>query len=276
MSFVQSDPLSRATTLVPDLRVVPIGRMVAEGRWRIEAMRSYDRPVLIWFTRGQGRITIVGAQRGYGPHNAIFLPRGTMHGFDTIGQVFGTILHLPRGSEDQWPDSPLHLRLRDAQPQGELTALIDSAERELAGDLPGRARALESITGMISVWLERNMAAAVMGPTASPAAIRLVGRYTALVEQRFTEALGIAEYAKALAVTPTHLTRCCNQVARRTAHDILTDRKLFDARRRLREETVPVSEIARNLGFRSPAYFTRAFKANTGQSPTAFRAQPRN
>ena len=32
---------------------------------------------------------MAGVTRGYGPHNAIFVPAGTMHGFDMLGQVLG-------------------------------------------------------------------------------------------------------------------------------------------------------------------------------------------
>ena len=38
------------------VEVVSVARMAQGGRWRTEAMRSYDRPVLVWFTRGQGRL----------------------------------------------------------------------------------------------------------------------------------------------------------------------------------------------------------------------------
>ena len=90
-------------------------------------------PVLIWFTKGQGRITVAGVTSGYGAHNAIFLPPGTMHGFDMVGQVFGSVLFLPRDSGLPWPEEPLHLRLRDARRQAELTGLIDTLERESTG-----------------------------------------------------------------------------------------------------------------------------------------------
>ena len=58
-------------------RLVPVGRLANGGRWRVEAMRAYSEPVLLWFTRGQGRITVGGITRGYGAHNAI-IPREAM------------------------------------------------------------------------------------------------------------------------------------------------------------------------------------------------------
>ena len=42
------------------LRVTAIPRLAANGRWRVEAMRALSEPMLLWFTKGQGRITIAG------------------------------------------------------------------------------------------------------------------------------------------------------------------------------------------------------------------------
>ena len=52
-------------------RLVAIPRLAAGGRWRVEAMRAYSEPLMLWFTKGQGRVTISGVTRGYTAHNAI-------------------------------------------------------------------------------------------------------------------------------------------------------------------------------------------------------------
>ena len=80
-----------------------------------------------------------------------------------------------------------------------------------------------------------------------------------------------ADFATALGVTPTHLTRCCNTACGRPASALLQDRRIFAARKLLAETRIPVGKIAEQLGFNSPAYFTRAFQHLTGKSPTAFR-----
>ena len=67
---------ARPRRRVSHLRLVAIPRLAAGGRWRVEAMRSLSEPCLLWFTKGQGRITIAGVTRGYTAHNAIFIPAG--------------------------------------------------------------------------------------------------------------------------------------------------------------------------------------------------------
>ena len=83
--------------------------------------------------------------------------------------------------------------------------------------------------------------------------------------------MNVADFAAALGVTPTHLTRCCNTACGRPASALLQDRRIFEARKLLAETRIPVGKIAEQLGFNSPAYFTRAFQHLTGKSPSAFR-----
>ena len=257
---------------LPD--VSSITRMAQGGRWRTEAMRSYDRPVLIWVTRGQGRITVAGRSGGYGPHNAIFLPAGTMHGFSVAGPVLGHILWLPVETAGDWPSEPVHLRLSDGQLQRELTGQIDQIERELSAGADRADEAVHMHTRLLAIWFAR-----VMARQAPPASERADGSrarslteaYTALIEQEFRRPVGVSHFARALGVTPTHLARVCRGVSGRAALDLLTDRRHFEACRLLKDTDLPVSEVARQTGFRSPAYFTRAFKTRSALTPTEFR-----
>lgn len=261
----------------PPVEITSIARMVQGGRWRTEAMRSYDRPVLIWFTRGQGRLTVAGRSSGYSPHNFVFLPKQTMHGFTTMGPVLGSVVFLPDEASLDWPVEPMHLRINEAQQQRELTGLIEAMNREANGGEDHANRALMYHAGLLSVWLARisEAYAHIPNPSAATrldtAAHRLAEAFTALVERDFRNPAGVQHYAGMLGVTPTHLSRVCRKVAGRPALDILTDRRHFEARRLLRDTNIQIAEVARKCGFTSAAYFTRAFRARSGQSPSEFR-----
>ncbi len=256
------------------LRLVPIPRLAAGPRWQVEAMRSNAEPLLLWFTRGQGRITVAGLTRGYGAHNAVLIPAGTMYGFEAGAQVYGTALFFGRTPGLPLPAAPLHLRVRDAAAQTELTALLDHIQREQAAGQPGATRAADCYLGLVGIWLERQMATLSNEAAQIDAARRLVRRFTTLVEAQYATGMGVADYAAALSVTPTHLSRVCRHVSGRSASALVQDRVLFEARRMLSETDMKVAEIARGLGFASPAYFTRAFLRRTGKTPTEFRRNP--
>lgn len=284
-STLQPAPLAvpavtQARVSLPDapmqVRVVPITRLAQGGRWRVEAMRAQPEPVLLWFTRGQGRITLGGLTRGYGAHNAVFIPAGVMHGFEVGPQTNGLALFFGRDCDVTLPDASQHLRIRESGPQAELSQIFEQIQRELESQKPGADRAARHHLGLLSVWLERQIAQVEADPAAQKqprpaAARRLAARYAAVLERRFRSGNGVADMAAELGVTPTHLTRVCREACGRSAHDLLQERRLYEARRMLTETREPVGAIAEALGFTSPAYFARAFQAGTGKTPSAFR-----
>ena len=253
------------------MRLVALPRLAAAGRWRVEAMRTLSEPCLLWFTKGQGRITVAGVTRGYTAHNAIFIPAGVMHGFEVGPQVFGTAVFFGKDNTITLPEQPQHLRVREVHAQQEVNVILDMIQREMDSDTPAHERATHHYLGLLGVWLERQAVKAAPDTAPPDAARKLVARFTQLMEREFRQGLGVGEMAERLGVTPTHLTRCCRATCGRSAIDLLQDRRIFEALRLLSETTTPVGQIGESLGFRSAAYFTRAFQNMTGVSPTAFR-----
>lgn len=258
---------------VSDLRILPIPRLAAKGRWRVEAMRAISEPMFLWFTKGQGRITIAGVTRGYTANNAVFIPPGVMHGFEVGPQVFGTAVFFGRGTTPTLPATAQHLRIRETHAQQELNMILDAMAREVDSDIPAHDRATRHYLGLLGVWIERQSVRAAPELAKPDAARRLVARYTALMETEFRKGAGVGDMAQALGVTPTHLTRCCRVACGRTAIEVLQDRRIFEARILLAETKLPVARIGEALGFASPAYFTRSFQHLTGRTPTAFRRE---
>lgn len=263
-------PPPPATTLA----LQALGQGPQASRWRTEAMRSHATPRLIYFARGQGRITVAGLTSGYGPNNLIFIPANTMYGFEIGASVFGQLLTLPAAMASEWPDTPVHLRLRDVAGQKELLSLLEGLEREMSSDRPHSRRAAHYHVGLLSVFFARQLAALPADPSqarSQTSAARLVAAYTGLIERDFRTDRGVAEYAADLGVTPTHLTRCCRKTCGQSALGLLADRRHYEACVLLRDTRTPVQDVASTTGFQSAAYFSRAFQARAGVSPSTFR-----
>ncbi|GGL77629.1 helix-turn-helix transcriptional regulator [Wenxinia marina] len=258
------------------LGLQPLSMNASQGRWRTEAMRAHATPRLMLFHKGQGRITVNGLTRGYGPNNMIFIPARTMYGYELGPTSHGVMVTIPDAMAREWPEEAVHLRLRDVATQKEAAQIIDQMERELRSPRPGAARAAHYHLGLLAVFYQRQLEEHPETATDAreqSAAARLVAAYSDLIERDFRRQPAIAGLARSLGVTPTHLSRACRQTCGRSAHALLNDRILFEARTLLRETRTPVQKIAADLGYGSAAYFTRSFQKATGQTPTGFRRE---
>lgn len=262
----------------PPLRVQvdSLQALAQSGRWEMEAIRSLSSHVLLWITRGQGRWTIEGATRGYGPQTAIFVPAGRLFEVEIGPRVQGLALFLPRSDGLGMPDQVQQLRISAPADQVELTHLIEMVQSEAEHRAPGRDRALAAWITLLSVWLMRRghlNERAADAPPRRPA--QLLDAFAALAAQEIDAGRTVAWYARRLGVTPTHLSRVCREALGKPASEVLQDRLLFEARRLLAESDMKVQDISARLGFSSAAYFTRLFAQHVGLSPTAYRRRSR-
>jgi len=262
---------------IPTTAMLTLSTLTHAGparRWRNEAMRSHHTARLIHVTKGQGRITVAGLTIGYGPNNLIYIPPDTMYGLEVGPMVFGHVLSF--SSSPDWPEEPFHLRLLAVDAQKEAVAHLEAIEREL---LPaGDTRAAACHFGLLSIFVERQLRQRPETETdrrQASAAARLVARYTAMIARDFGSDRNVADYAEALGVTTTHLTRCCRKTCDRSALELLNERVHYEACLLLKETAAPVQKIAADLGFHSPAYFTRRFQELAGTTPTEFRKAER-
>lgn len=253
-------------------RIMTVAQWAQGADWRLNLQHSCADHALIWITRGQGLTVIEGERRGIGVHNALALPADTMFSLDLGKTGFGLVCLVPVDGDIAMPTAPEHLRIRDVEGQNELTSILEAMQREQSKARDFMDEALNAQAQMLSVWLRRAMIA--HGPSPRPsAAARLAQAYCALVARDFTSGRSMAVYARALGVTPTHLTRACKQLSGLTAAEILTERSLHAARDMLETGDRPIGQIAASLGFGSAAYFSRFILHHTGQSPSALRGK---
>ena len=72
-------------------------------------------------------------------------------------------------------------------------------------------------------------------------------------------------------MTESGLNRLCLAATGRPAFDLVQERLMLEARRKLRYIPLPVANIAYELGFADPGYFSRFFRRHAGESPAQWR-----
>lgn len=259
------------TDALSDITVRSLSTRSAGEDWRLQLAHDHTAHRLIWITRGQGRALVDGTRRGLGAHNALWLPAGSLFALELGRQGMGYAVSIPAGAPLRLPEMARHLRIRDAAQQADLSAQIEAAERESRGALPLSQDAMEAHAALMSVWLRRQIMQPEHVPAAPAAAARLSARFCTLVSERYATGTPMAEYARALEVTPTHLTRAVKAATGYTAADILTQRVVHAARNLLVHTKAPAAQIAQHLGFGSAAYFTRFMQQHTGHPPSKLR-----
>lgn len=91
-----------------------------------------------------------------------------------------------------------------------------------------------------------------------------------MVETHLTEQTPIKTIAEKLALTTNGLYRLVKEYSGTSPKDFFTNRLMMEARRKLRYSDLSVKELAYELGFNDPDYFSRLFKKTTGKSVSDF------
>lgn len=91
-----------------------------------------------------------------------------------------------------------------------------------------------------------------------------------VVETHLTEQPSVNSIAEKLALTTNSLYRIVKEYSGVSPKDFFTNRLMIEAQRKLHYSSLSVKELAYELGFNDPDYFSRLFKKCTGKSVTEF------
>jgi AraC family transcriptional activator of pobA len=103
--------------------------------------------------------------------------------------------------------------------------------------------------------------------------IILFKQFKNLLENKFTEALTVGNYAEQLNITQHHLNRVVKEVTGRSTGEVIKGRKILEAKRLLSYTNDPVSEISTQLNYFDSSYFSKLFKTAVGRTPLEFRME---
>ena len=240
--------------------------------WQLDAHRHYDLHQFFWVTRGGGRAKIDGVTHGFGSNTAFFIPNLIVHGFEFTPGTVGWVVSVVRDLPIAMPDGPMMSVLPSPRDQAYLTGDYNNLNAEYVGDTPDRQDTLLHHAGLLAIRYRRMKSGSLRkGFSKDSARRRLMRKFIERLEDRYGTPDTVKDYAGALAVTTTHLTRVCRETTGKPATKLIQDRTMLEARRSLANTDLRVSKIAEDLGFQTPAYFTRVFTNNTGKSPRTFR-----
>jgi len=263
-----------------------IGARAPLHGWTIASHRHPELSQAFLFTGRGGVISLEGREIPFEAPWLLWIPAGHVHGFSFQPGTDGYVVTV---ASDFLASALARETSRDLQgmaeralatglPAAEQTA--QALERSFAAILHeiglaerGARAAVAAHLDLVFVALARIGAAVAETPLDDRQAA-LFRSFRKLVEQHYRQQWSVADYAEALGITRDRLHDTCRRAAGRPAIDVIQDRLVIEAKRALIYSTLSVAEIAFDLGFRDPAYFSRFFSRRTGRAPSAFRHAP--
>jgi len=275
---IQTFSLFGESAHLPDvLHCETIAARSALHDWELSPHRHGQLHQLLLLTTGGGAVQLEGQRVALAPLSLVNIAAGDVHAFSFQRGTQGWVTTLA----DELLGEILAQAgdVRRALGQSFVIAAnenIRDAVARIAEEFNDRstARALV-LRGLAATLLGLVARAAVVAEivTADLPDSNLLRRFEALLEQEFLNHWSVSDYARALAVSPTHLSRVTRAATGRAASYLIDERIVREARRNLAYTQLQIATIADTLGFNDAAYFSRVFTRVTGVSPRLFRAQ---
>jgi AraC family transcriptional regulator, transcriptional activator of pobA len=250
--------------------------------WEIRQHRHESFFQILQVRNGTGDAALGERRERLSPGTIVTVPEKLTHGFrfshDIDGQVITLMTsRLPaRRPGTGWKSlmpQPSVTRLTAGSADGDyLTTTLDRIGDELAVGFGARSSLIEAYVEIVLTLLASREPGSDM--TASRDKSR-IDQLNDLIGAHFRQHHPVEFYAGEIGVSPTHLNRICRNETGRSMNELLKDRIMSQARRDLVFTFMTAQEIAWDLGFSDPAYFTRFFTREAGVTPRQFREQER-
>lgn len=99
----------------------------------------------------------------------------------------------------------------------------------------------------------------------------LLAEVFGFIEEHYSERISLKDVARAVGLTPGHLTTVVGRKTGRTVLEWITERRMAEARRLLVGTDLPVEEVGKRVGYGDSGYFVRTFKRAHGTTPLSWR-----
>lgn len=239
---------------------------------------------VVWVTRGTGVHIIDSDKFEVKPDSLFFMSPGQVHDFQLSDDAEGYTINFSaeffalqlknKNSLNEIPiydiEQPISAVYLDAAQADELRKLIDGVAAEYECEQAGHHDVLRAYLAIFLTKASR-MAEPSANGDLTQRSVAITRRFKGLLEQHFRDMGEVADYARILRVTERALNEATRRAAGATAGKLIRERVMLEAKRLLLHSEVAVSQIADQLSFEDPAYFSRCFKKHTGRSPVDYR-----
>ncbi|BFT72102.1 response regulator [Paenibacillus sp. P36] len=91
------------------------------------------------------------------------------------------------------------------------------------------------------------------------------------IHKEYASAANLSDFAQQYQINPNYLSNLFHQETGMTYTHYLTQHRLTEAKKWLRDTNLKIYEVCEKVGYKDPAYFSRIFKTFEGIAPGAYR-----
>ncbi|MGH3087587.1 MAG: helix-turn-helix domain-containing protein [Rubrobacteraceae bacterium] len=279
---------------VPPVGVVRMDRGSMDGLEAGGHAHSHDFLGLAYFERGGGSLRLAEREWPIEAGDVYVVAPGVVggvgHDASGLAEAEGWAVYFPPealglqspGSFLSWRSHPLLFPFvwRAGHP-GAQRLKVSSAERfsfserfsaldlELRQRRDGYREAVLSHLTLLLVDVGR-LAADVVGDLRLKDE-SLLAEVFGFIEEHYKEPVSLKDVARAVSLTPGHLTTIVRRKTGRTVLEWIAERRMAQARRLLVETDLSVEEVGRRVGYGHPGYFVKSFRRAHGTTPLGWR-----
>ncbi len=267
-----------------DIHVEFIEDRSRENGWLIKPHRHTQLFQIICIFKGKTVVHLETDQHVTEGITIITMPVGTVHGFEFGPGSEGVVISIREsalsGGEYEKSlhflrpiiETPIITSLDgDNTSAADLKLYIQQIRQEFKGAAGGRSQSLRLLFSLLLLTLRRHLDTQHLEATGSQSDTRILARFKQLVDEHYQEHWTVTDYAEKLNTSKSTLNRMCRGGMHSSAKALIQARLINEAKRLLIYTRQPADQVAYALGFKDPAYFSRAFKKATGMAPGQYR-----
>lgn len=254
--------------------------------WEIRLHRHDSFFQILYIDSGSGEALFDGVWHSIPTYSIVTVPPGLDHGFRFSKDIDGFVItvltsHLKTIPGDRsrlgaWLARP-HLTPLDMTNE-DAAYVAQSLRRlgtEFTGSRSGRTDLLEAYLTTALQLTSRLFSEGAEGKAATDENERRMEMLDDLIQRHYRSHKPAAYYAGELGISPTHLNRIVRATTGHGTHELIARKLIDEAKRELVFTFDSAQEIGYRLGFADPAYFSRFFLRQTGQTPRSWRLAER-
>jgi len=277
---------------VPPVGAIRLGRELFPSGLPQEHSHTHDFLVLAYFERGGGSMWLGDREWPVAADDAYVIAPGEVVGVGSAGgleEAEGWGVFFPpevlgpqaSGAFLSWRAHPLlfpfvrgaaggaqRLKVQPAQ-RSSWSERFSALDLELRQRRDGYREAVLAHLTLLLVNVGR-LAADVVGDLRlkdEPLLAEVFG----FIEAHYKEPISLKDVARAVSLSPGHLTTLVRRKTGRTVLGWIAERRMVEARRLLVETDLSVEEVGRRLGYVDAGYFVRSFRRAHGTTPLGWR-----